>query len=64
MRFDEHPTWQMLESGKSYFKKLANAASDEDYHELADLSIVSFQSLLNLQLALENQLMLERSEDD
>jgi hypothetical protein len=64
MRFEEHPTWQMLEEGKNYFKSLASAVNETEQPELFDISVVSFQSLFSLQLALEDQLILKGEADD
>lgn len=54
MRFDEHPTWQMLENGKSYFKYLVKSSDDI---EIALTAETALHSLHSLQLALENQLI-------
>jgi hypothetical protein len=54
MRFDEHPTWRMLEDGKNYFKYLAGSSFDL---EISKISTEAFSALCSLQLQLENNLI-------
>ena len=54
MRFDEHPTWKMLENGKAYFKYLIKSSDDI---EIALTAEAALHSLHRLQLALENDLI-------
>ena len=54
MRFDDHPTWRMLEDGKNYFEYLASSSFDL---EISEISTEAFSALCSLQLQLENNLI-------
>lgn len=53
MRFEEHPTWRMLEEGKQYFKFLEETTFSA---ELALTARQAMQSLYSLQLEIESKI--------
>jgi len=61
MRFEDHPTWQMLENGKQYFKFLEETALSA---ELVAIARQSIRSLYSLQLEVENQLINQEGEGE
>jgi hypothetical protein len=54
MRFDEHPTWRMLEEGKNYFRFLVETSPDVEIVLTAEAAV---HSLHRLQLQVENNLI-------
>jgi hypothetical protein len=61
MRFEEHPTWRMLEEGKNYFRYLAETATSFD---LAEVASDASNSLHSLQIEVENQLITDSRDTD
>ena len=61
MHFSEHPTWNMLETGKKYFKYLEETSSNEEICLTARAAMISLQSL---QLEVEDRILLEGGDDE
>jgi hypothetical protein len=61
MRFDEHPTWRMLEEGKKSLKWLATSNSID--HDVFKIIVTATSSLINLQIELENQIIEEMGDE-
>lgn len=61
MRFNEHPTWRMLEDGKNYFRFLAESSVDFEVSITAETAL---QSLHSLQMEVENQLITDSRDSD
>ena len=61
MRYQDHPTWQMLEKSKKEFKAALDDAPR--FHPVHDVLEQAHTSLVKLQLALEDRLCKEMSDD-
>jgi hypothetical protein len=61
MRFDEHPTWRMLEEGKNYFRFLVDSNPNIEVVLTAEAAV---NSLHSLQLQVENNLIEESGRSD
>lgn len=61
MRYDKHPTWQMLEKSKQDFKTAINDIPS--YHPLYKTAQQAHDAIVKLQLELESKLLKEMSDE-
>ena len=58
MRYDENPTWRMLENSKNKLKEIADSAPPFDPNK--HIIVEAYRAIARLQLALENKLSMEQ----